>query len=275
MPPPSAALKAYLDRCVDRYQRPAFITPDPVSIPHAFDDPRDQEVIGLYAALLAWGRRATVLAKMEDLCERMRYQPYRFVRHFEHGGHALRLEGFKHRTFQPIDAYWLTRNLSRALQAHETIERMFARHLGPGAPHVGPAIQGFSDTLTGFPDTPARLRKHLARPSTGSACKRLCMYLRWMVRKGPVDLGLWNQITPGQLILPLDVHSGRQARALGLLERPTNDWRAALALTATCRTLDPTDPARYDFALFGIGAYGDTLDERFVSNTETEAPTAR
>ena len=257
-------LKPYLDRLVARYEQPNFIHNDPISIPHGFDDPRDQEVIGLYAALLAWGQRKTILNKMAELCERMQYRPYRFVHDFDEARDAPKLAGFKHRTFQPIDALWLTKSLSKALREHGTIETFFAQFLPPDR-NLAPALQGFSDTLaTHLPETPPRLRKHLARPGTGSACKRLVMYLRWMVRPGPVDFGAWSVLTPSDLALPLDVHSGRQARALGLLTRTQDDWRAVQELTQACRTLNPADPARYDFAFFGVGANGDTLDPAFV-----------
>lgn len=264
-------LKTYLDGLVARFEQPAFIQDDPIALPHGFDDPRDQEVIGLYAAILAWGRRATILKKMEDLCERMRYRPYRFVRDFDEGRDAPRLATFKHRTFQPLDALWFTKNLSEALRQHETVERLFAIHLPEDADDVGAAIQGFSEAMMVMePGTPARLRKHLARPVSGSACKRLCMYLRWMVRPGPVDLGIWPTIRPDQLVLPLDVHAGRQARTLGMLTRTANDWPAALELTRRCRLLRPDDPARYDYAFFGVGAYGVSLDERFTGANVVE-----
>lgn len=280
-PLPSAFpdLKAYLDHLVATYEQPAFIQDDPIAIPHGFDDPRDREVIGLYAALLAWGQRRTILKKMAELCERMQYRPYRFVLSFDEARDGSRLAGFKHRTFQPIDALWLTKSLGAALRRWETVEALFARHLPDGASDVGPAIQGFSETMmTVLPDTPARLQKHLARPNTGSACKRLAMYLRWMVRPGPVDFGTWTRIHPRQLVLPLDVHSGRQARAVGLLQRRPNDWRAVMELTHHCRRFCPDDPARYDFAFFGAGAYGASLDARFTDGTtlgETALPTRR
>jgi len=265
------ALKTYLDRLVDRYEQPGFIPDDPISVPHAFDDPRDQEVIGLYAALLAWGRRATVLNKMEDLCERMDYAPYRFVRDFDDARDADALEGFVHRTFQPEDAFWFTCNLSRALAQHGTVEGIFADHLKEKTSHVGPAIQGFSTTIMqAHPNTPRRLQKHLARPEAGSACKRLNMYLRWMVRPGPVDLGLWTRIVPDQLLLPLDVHSGRQARALGFVDRKSNDWKAVQHLTDACRRLAPDDPARYDFAFFGVGAYDEPLADEFTGGDKLD-----
>ena len=250
-------LKPALDALADRYERPAFIADDPVALPHAFDAPADREVMGLFAALLAWGRRSVLLAKLAELAERMGHRPHAFVAGFDPARDGPRLAGFRHRTFQPDDAVALAAALRAALARYGSVEGVFAAHLPPEAPHVGPGIEGLSTTLlTIVPDTPRRLAKHLARPSTGSACKRLAMYARWMVRPGPVDLGLWTCARPAQLVLPLDVHTGRQARRLGLLRRPQDDWRAVLELTEACRALDPADPARYDYALFGLGAYG-------------------
>ncbi|MEM8485128.1 MAG: TIGR02757 family protein [Bacteroidota bacterium] len=263
----NTARKAYLDGLVTKYETQAFIQLDPISVPHGFDDPADQEIIGLFAALLAWGQRKTVLSKLADLCERMDFKPHAFVYNFNAIQHESVLAGFKHRTFQPSDAVWLIQNLSSILKRYQTIERAFAAFDDSSEPHVGPAIQGFSDLLFSIhPETPRRLRKHLARPSTGSACKRLCMYLRWMVRPGPVDLGIWTQIAQHKLVLPLDVHSGRQARALGFLTRKQDDWRAALELTEACKLLCAQDPAKYDYAFFGVGAYKEPLDARFIVN---------
>ena len=260
-----AELKHYLDGLVKKFETKAFILLDPVSIPHGFDEPADQEIIGLFAALLAWGQRKTVLKKLEDLCERMDYKPRAFVYNFDIDRDQHRLAGFKHRTFQPSDAIWLTHNLSLLLRSYETIENAFSSFHCATDEHVGNAIQGVSNLLFSIdPATPLRLRKHLARPDTGSACKRLCMYLRWMVRKGPVDLGVWKAIQPDQLILPLDVHAGRQARVLGMLHRKQDDWRGAMELTANCKALCPEDPSRYDYAFFGSGAYGELLDPRVV-----------
>ncbi len=251
-----AALRETLDALTVRYERPAFIADDPVSVPRAFDDPADQETIGLFAAILAWGRRATILAKLAELVERMDGRPAAFVRSFDANRDAARLAGFKHRTFTEGDAVALALAIQAAQDAYGSLGALFASGLPPGAPDIGPAIQTFSDTLlTIVPEAPVR-SKHLARPSTGSACKRLSMYARWMTRPGPVDMGLWTAVDPSQLIVPLDVHTGRQARRLGMLARPTDDWRAAIELTEACRALAPDDPARYDFALFGLGAYG-------------------
>ncbi len=262
-------MKTYLDELVSRFEQPSFIGTDPISIPHGFDDPRDQEIIGLFAAILAWGRRETVLAKMAELCERMQYRPYRFVYDFRIDRDEARLRGFKHRTFQPVDALWMVQSLSVIVRHYGGLEAAFAAGLTDDTTDVGPAIQHFSDTvLLSASGMPARTAKHLARPATGSACKRLCMYLRWMVRSGPVDLGIWSRIRPDQLVLPLDVHSGRASRALGLVSRAQNDWKAAMELTEACRVLSPEDPCRYDYAFFGTGVLGVPLDERYVRNPE-------
>lgn len=258
-------LKAYLNSQVERFETPAFIASDPIAIPHGFEDPLDQELIGLYAALLAWGQRQTILNKLHELCERMEYKPRDFISNFNLERDAARLEGFKHRTFQPIDALWLTRNLSSLLKQFGTIETAFSSHMAASDNDTGKAIQGFSESIMSIhSETPHRLRKHLARPSTGSACKRINMYLRWMVRPGPVDLGIWRSIRPDQLILPLDVHSGRQARALGMLSRKQNDWKAAFKLTENCRQCNPDDPCSYDYAFFGMGVNGITPDPEFT-----------
>ena len=268
-------LQQYLDKLVTRHETPDFIDGDPISIPHAFDDPHDQAVIGFYAALLAWGRRDVMLRKLEELCERMDYAPHRFVRTFNEDRDGAALDGFVHRTFQPIDALWLTKNLSAALDRHGSMEQLFAAHLpsdgaDEGSP-VAPMLQGVSTTLlTIHDDTPQRLRKHLARPDAGSACKRLNMYLRWMVRPGPVDFGHWTCLTPAELMLPVDVHVGRQARELGLLSRKSNDWTAVRRLTAICRDFCPSDPARYDFAFFGVGAQDESLDTRFTGDNSVD-----
>ncbi|PSQ96147.1 MAG: TIGR02757 family protein [Bacteroidetes bacterium SW_9_63_38] len=275
-------LQSYLDRLAKRYETPAFIDEDPISIPHAFDDPADQEVIGLYAALLAWGRRDVMLRKLKELCERMDYAPHKFVRSFAPDRDAEALNGFVHRTFQPIDAVWLTRNLSTALDRHDSVEALFAAHRPSDSEDASPVaamLQGVSTTLlTLHDDTPQRLRKHLARPEAGSACKRLNMYLRWMVRAGPVDLGIWACLDPAELMLPIDVHVGRQARALGLLDRKTNDWKAVRRLTTVCRHFCADDPARYDFAFFGVGAQDESLDTRFTGDNSVDGsslPTPR
>ncbi len=264
-------IKAYLDPLVTQFETVRFIDDDPISVPHAFDSRGDQEVIGLFAALLAWGQRRTILAKMADLCERMDNQPFNFVANFNVDRDAERLIGFKHRTFNASDAVWLIGNLSLALREHRSIEALF--NVQPEHDHIGPGIERFSSLILN-PEfgTPNRLRKHVARPSTGSACKRLSMYVRWMTRPGPFDLGLWKSVSPRQLIAPLDVHSGRQARELGLLRRKANDWRAAIELTESCRLLSASDPIRYDLALFGIGANRLTIPSELLIGSGPNHP---
>lgn len=271
------ALAGLLDPLVERYERPDFIAGDPVALPHAFDDAGDREVVGLFAAVLAWGRRDTMLRNLADLVARMRHRPLAFVRSFDPDRHAAALDGFRHRTFRPDDAVALTIALRDTLRRYGSLQNVFAAHLPAGATDIGPGIEGLSTTLlTITPGTPARLAKHLARPSTGSACKRLALYARWMVRPGPVDLGVWDCATPAQLVLPLDVHTGREARRLGLLRRPQDDWRAVLELTDACRALNPDDPARYDFALFGSGVglgMGSGLGPRDQGQDSPQGPT--
>ena len=265
-PPPSSlklsleTIRDYLEPIVERFETVEFIDSDPISIPHGFDDPADREVIGFFCALLAWGRRDLLLRKLEELCERMHYRPYEFVWGFDAGRDSNSLSGFVHRTFNSNDAVWLCLALRLVLRQHGTLEKLFYSFIDLKAPDLSPALEGMSRTLLqSHPEMPRRMRKHLARPSTGSACKRLCLYLRWMVRPGPVDLNVWTSVDKRWLFLPIDVHSGRQARAIGLLDRNANDWKAVQELTRACRELDRSDPARYDFAFFGTGAAGETL----------------
>ena len=166
-----------------------------------------------------------------------------------------RFLGFKHRTFQADDTLGFLSFLQQHYQNHDTLETAFAQHLSPDATDTTAALIGFHDYFFATPYVLERTRKHVSTPLRGSACKRLCMFLRWMVRSDGcgVDFGLWQNISPAQLVIPLDVHVERQARRLGLLHREKTDWRAALELTENLRKLDPTDPVKYDFALFGLG----------------------
>ena len=268
-----SSLKTYLNNLVNKFERHEFIYHDPIIIPHGFDDPIDQEIIGLFSALLAWGQRKTLLKKLEDLCERMSYNPKKFVYDFNPNRDSVALSGFIHRTFQPIDAISLTTNLSLILKEYGSLEKAFISGMSVSSAHIEEGLQCFSDLLFEVnPSTPKRLRKHLARPNSGSACKRFCMYLRWMVRPGPVDLGIWKSLNTCQLVLPVDVHSGRQARALGMLERNKNDWKAAIELTENCRLLCKEDPCKYDFAFFGIGVNNVQLDPRFTDQNKIVLP---
>ena len=238
----------------DRFNRPDFIADDPIGLVHAFQDPRDREIVGFWIATLAWGRRATIICKGEQLLELMGHEPYRFV--IEHRpADRARFADWKHRTFTYADTEYFLTFLQHYYRENESLESAFARHLRPEDADIGPALAGFHDTFFSLPDAPNRTRKHVATPARKSRCKRLCMFLRWMVRQDDrgVDFGQWKHIRPDQLCVPLDVHVERVARRLKLLKRKQCDWRAVEELTAALRRFDPADPARYDFSLFGMG----------------------
>ncbi|MDZ4679413.1 MAG: TIGR02757 family protein [Saprospiraceae bacterium] len=247
-------IKATLDFYAAKYNAPGFIESDPISIPHGFSKRQDIEITGLWTAVLAWGQRKTIISKAQELVQRMDGAPHDFILHHSPEDRK-RLLDFKHRTFQATDTLYFLEFLQDYYRRHDSLETAFAEHLAFGDATVENALTGFHNQFFSLPDAPARTTKHIATPARRSSCKRLNMFLRWMVRsddKG-VDFGLWSQIQPRQLIIPLDVHVERIARRMGLLTRPQTDWLAALELTENLRRFDPEDPVKYDFALFGIG----------------------
>lgn len=248
---------ATLNHFYDRYNRPDFIADDPIGLVHAFDDPRDREIIGFWVATLAWGRRATIIDKGAQLIELMGGEPYCFITQHSTRDRA-RFADWKHRTFNFEDTQYFLEFLQHYYQENASLEAAFANHLRPEDPTIAPALSGFHKQFFSLPDAPNRTRKHVATPDRKSRCKRLCMFLRWMVRQDDrgVDFGDWTRIRPAQLCLPLDVHVERVARHLGLLKRKQCDWLAVEELTAAVRRFDPEDPAKYDFALFGMGVEG-------------------
>ena len=250
-------VRATLEHYHDRFNRPDFIADDPIGLVHAYDDPRDREIVGFWIATLAWGRRATIISKGEALLELMGHEPHRFVTEHRPADRA-RFADWKHRTFTYADTLYFLEFLQHFYREHGSLEDAFARHLRPEDPDIEPALRGFHELFFSLPDAPHRTRKHVATPLRNSRCKRLCMFLRWMVRHDErgVDFGQWSRIRPEQLCLPLDVHVERVARHLGLLRRKQCDWRAVEELTANLRRYDPADPARFDFALFGMGVEG-------------------
>ena len=253
-----------LEHYHERYNRPEFIPDDPIGLVHAFTDPRDREIIGFWIAMLAWGRRATIIDKGHQLIERMGGEPYRFV--VECGGCDAAVEealgDWKHRTFNFTDTRYFLQWLHWYYRHHDSLEDAFARHLTPSDATVEPALRGFHELFFSLPDAPHRTRKHVATPLRKSRCKRLCMFLRWMVRTDGrgVDFGLWQRIRPDQLCMPVDVHVERIGRALGLLQRKQCDWKAVVELTENLKRFDPGDPTRFDFALFGMGVEGVDVD---------------
>jgi len=245
-------LKEFLDQKSDQYNQPGFIEHDPISIPHAFSKRQDIEIAGLFAAVLAWGQRITIVRKCKELLTRMDNDPYQFILH--HTERDLRtFEDFKHRTFNTTDTLYFITFLRWFYGHHASLEEAFKVPVEDETIERG--LINFHDVFFSLTDHPNRTKKHVATPERNSACKRLNMYLRWMVRKDTrgVDFGLWNKISPSQLICPCDLHVDRVARKLKLIRRKQTDWQTAIELTSNLHTLDPVDPVKYDFALFGLG----------------------
>ncbi len=271
------SIKEFLDAKADQYNRPSFIERDPISIPHRFSRKQDIEIMGFWAAVLAWGQRPVILKKAAELVDLLDGAPYDFIRNHQESD-LKRFMAFKHRTFNATDALYFLHFFRQYYQQHDSLEDAFLGSAGGNPPisnsgfppalltkTVEQALITFHDRFCGLTDFfPERTRKHIATPARNSSCKRLLMFLRWMVRHddcnavgGGVDFGLWKRLQPSQLVIPIDVHVNRVARQLGLLTRPQTDWKAALELTETLRQFDPTDPVRYDFALFGLGVEGE------------------
>ncbi len=244
-------LKSFLDKQLDRYYTAEFIQNDPISIPHKFSLKQDIEIIGFWIAMLSWGRRKTILNKGNELIEIMHGAPYEFVLHHTEAD-LKRLNQFKHRTFQPIDALYFLSFLKFHYTRHKSMESAF----GPGENHsIHNRLIHFHEYFFSLEHAPQRTRKHVSSPARKSSCKRLNMFLRWMVRQDEtnVDFGLWHTFNMKDLLIPLDVHVGRVARKLNLLQRKQSDWKAVEELTENLRKLDKNDPVKYDYALFSLG----------------------
>ncbi len=248
------ALKDLLDSYVEIYNRPAFIEGDPISIPHRFSSLQDIEIIGLWTALLSWGLRKTIINKSLELCNIMDHAPYDFI--MNHTDEDLKkISKFKHRTFNGTDALCFISFFKWYYSKWSSLEDAFIAPPGSESRDMKFGIYQFFSTFISAPDFVHRTRKHVANPLTKSSCKRLNMFLRWMVRKDRmgVDFGLWNKIGMDQLKIPLDVHVYRVAKKLGLIERKQTDWITVENLTEKLRLLNPEDPVIYDYALFGMG----------------------
>lgn len=249
-------LKDFLEERYLFYNQPQFIEEDPVFIPHRFSNKKDIEIAGFFAAVLAWGLRKTILNKCKELLEHMDNAPYDFVLH--HSENDLRnLISFKHRTFNATDLLYFIHFLKKHYLKHDSLEEaFFPDHcLSEKTFSMEKCLQHFHNCFFNSDIAPERTRKHISTPASGSACKRLNMFLRWMVRKDKinVDFGIWNKIRPSHLICPMDIHVFRVASKLHLLERNQPDWKAAWELTLNLKKFDPDDPVKYDYALFGLG----------------------
>jgi uncharacterized protein (TIGR02757 family) len=254
-------LKNFLDVKAAAYNQPAFIANDPVCIPHQFTIKQDIEIAAFIAAILAWGQRKTIINKCNELFARMDNAPYDFM--LDHQDNDLkRLLGFKHRTFNDTDLLYFVSFFNWHYANSDTLETAFLPDdLSTSAQFdAGQALNHFRSYFFSLPDFPHRTKKHISSPAQKSTCKRLNMFLRWMVRKDDcgVDFGIWNIIKPSALVCPCDVHVDRVARKLGLISRKQTDWLTAVELTERLKEMDPEDPVRYDFALFGLG-----VEEKF------------
>ena len=248
------AIQELLEEKHNFYNHPDFIEDDPISIPHQFTKKQDIEIMGFFAAIFAWGQRKTILAKCRELISLMDGKPYDFVSNHRETD-LKRMLAFKHRTFHPTDLLYFLRFFRDFYQRHNSLEDAFIPSKVNGQNPVEAGLAGFRDHFFSLADFPERTKKHIATPAKQSTCKRLNMFLRWMVRQDErgVDFGIWQRIEPTHLLCPFDVHVERVARVLGLVTRKTRDWKAVCELTENLREFDAYDPVKYDFALYGMG----------------------
>ncbi|NDW19195.1 TIGR02757 family protein [Dysgonomonas sp. 216] len=245
-------VKRLLEAKETLYNNTGFIEKDPISIPHKFTLKQDIEIMGFFAAIFAWGQRATIINKCNELIDRFDNSPFEFIMSYSDND-LKQLMGFKHRTFNDTDLLYCVDFLRRHYLRFSTLEDAFVPD-ETRLQTVEQALIHFYNYFFDNSDAPQRTRKHISTPAKKSACKRINMYLRWMVRKDDkgVDFGIWQKLKAKDLICPLDLHVERTARILGLITRPKPDWMAAVELTNNLRLFDPNDPVKYDFALFGI-----------------------
>lgn len=248
-----AQLKEFLDEKVIIYNNPNFIETDPIQIPHLFTLKEDIEIAGFLVATIAWGNRKSIINNGHRLVEMMGNSPYDFIMNFSEKN-SDSLSPFVHRTFNNEDLFYFLKALQNIYKNHGGLENVFATYANKDSMQV--SIHHFKKTFFELPHLP-RTQKHISDPLKNSAAKRINMFLRWMVRNdnSGVDFGIWKTISPALLSCPLDVHSGNVARKLGLLSRKQNDAKALQEVDTALRKLDPTDPAKYDFALFGLGVF--------------------
>ena len=268
-------LKAFLDSKVAQYNQPGFIANDPICIPHMFSKKQDIEIMGFWAATLAWGQRVTIINKCKELITLMDGAPYDFIMNHQEPD-LKKLLHFKHRTFNDIDTLYFIAFFRYHYENYDSLEDAFIPGKSvilsdsEGSPvsmvsqqvntPIEASLNHFRNYFFSLPDFAHRTKKHVSSPSQKSTCKRLNMFLRWMVRKDDngVDFGIWNQLKMYDLVIPCDLHVDRVARKLNLIKRKQTDWQTAVELTERLREFDPADPVKYDFALFGLG-----IEERF------------
>lgn len=249
-------LKAYLDQKEEEYNQPMFIKNDPISIPHQFSLKQDIEIAGFLTAIVSWGNRTAILKSAQNMMDLMENNPWDFVLNFNEQDLEKIRDKAIHRTFNGGDFIFFLQSLQRIYRTHQSLEDLFL--LKPGESNFYHAIERFRTKF--LEENPQhRSKKHLSSPYKNASAKRFIMFLRWMVRQDQhgVDFGLWQHISPKFLSIPLDVHTGNVARTLGMISRKQNDWKTVEQLDRVVRLFDSEDPAKYDFALFGIGVYKD------------------
>jgi len=252
-------LKFFLDDRYQFYNKKKFIATDPIQIPHRFTKLQDVEITGFWAAMLAWGNRTTIINKCNELLNLMDNDPYNFVVNAEEKDYK-RFENFKHRTFNFTDTLHFLNFFKKYYTENKSLETAFTIGVNDSSENLAQGLINFHQLFFNIKDAPQRTRKHVASPTKKSTCKRLNMFLRWMVRRDEsgVDFGLWKSIKPQLLLCPLDVHVERVARKLNLITRKQCDWQTTVELTQALKQFDANDPVKYDFALFGLG-----VEEKF------------
>lgn len=246
-------IKAFLDEKVIRYNQPSFVETDPIQIPKIFIEKENIEISAFLTATIAWGNRKAIIKNARHLMSMMDNNPYEFVLHSSKP-EMEKLAQFVHRTFNGNDCIYFILSLKNLYKNHGGLQQVFTDGYQQQNT-IKSSLEYFYSLF--FELKGERTRKHVSNVAKGASGKRLNMFLRWMVRndKAGIDFGLWNTIPASALMLPLDVHTGNVARKLGILKRKSNDWKAVEEVTETLRTFDPSDPIKYDFALFGLGAF--------------------
>ncbi len=246
-------LKDFLNEKVTQYNHPRFIASDPIQVPHGYSFKEDIEISGFLTSTIAWGNRKMIINNAQKLMQLLGNSPYDFILNHKEQ-HLTPLENFVHRTFNGTDLKYFIKSLNNIYTRHNGLEAIFNAYAEEGS--LQNAIHKFKKVFFEIEHV-QRTQKHISDPAKGSAAKRINMFLRWMVRQDAVgvDFGIWNNLSPRQLSCPLDTHSGNVARKLGLLQRKQNDAKALFELDTFLRKLDPHDPVKYDYALFGLGVF--------------------
>lgn len=266
--PVKSNLHSYLDSLVEKYKNPSFITNDPIRFPHRYTDPKDQEIMGFVAAMMAQGRRTKIVENLEKIETLMDKKPYEYIVNFEYEKELEKFKDFSHFAYRNIlgeEIICIFHLIKQVLQKYGSLKALFLEGLDPkNQKNVKEALIHFTDVI--FSQTPppnmlegisGKIKALLPSPARGSACKRLNMMLRWFVRKDDVDLGIWTEVPASMVLIPLDFHVSKLSRELGLTSRKQDDWKTAEEITERLKEFDPKDPSKYDFAIFGMGISGE------------------